>query len=62
MTSVQFRVIRKRDEKLLGFIVGKTTIGGKPYLLVDQGGKVKPMPVNESTNLLYRVDKVEVKS
>ena len=62
MTTVQFRVIRKRDNKLLGFIVGKTTINGLPYLMVDQGGKVKPFPVNETTTFLYRVDKVVVSS
>lgn len=58
----QYRIIRKRDGKLLGYIIGKTRIQNKPYLVYSIGNKTGRLKIDDVTERFYRVEKIEVQS
>lgn len=59
---LQYRIVRKRDNKVLGYIIGKTRIQNKPYLVYSIGNKTGKIKVDAVTERFYRVEKLEVQS
>ncbi len=54
--NTQYAIIRIRDNKLMGYIVAKTSIKGQRYLVYTSGGKTCKMAITDEMQQLYRVD------